>query len=102
MMVVTYEALSDNAFNRKFKECAVEGPVKQCNGFTVFPTEEGAQLIGPNKLAQVYVRLSLTGDELQSTIAHEHVHVLQYLVGAEALESVAYLMEEVLHQAVSR
>jgi hypothetical protein len=102
MMVVTYEALNDSAFAKKYKECAVEGPVKRCNGFTVFPTKESEQLMGPNKLCQVYVRASLSGDELQSTIAHEHVHVLQYLLGAEALESVAYLMEEVLHQAVSK
>lgn len=101
-MVVTYEALGDSAFAKKYKECAVEGPVKECNGFTVFPTQEAEKLMGPNKLCQVYVRSSLTGEDLESTIAHEHIHVLQYLVGAEALESVAYLMEEVLHQAVSK
>ena len=102
MMVVTYEILGDKAFNAKFRECKVDGPAKQCRGFTVLPTADSADLMGPHKLCQVYVRASLSGDELQSTIAHEHVHVLQYLLGAEALESVAYLMEEVLHQAVSK
>ena len=102
MMVVTYEALSDRAFAKKFKECSGPKPCKPCAGFTVFPTEDAAELIGPNKLAQVYVRASLSPDELQSTVAHEHIHVLQYLCGAETLEPIAYLMEEVLHQAVHK
>ena len=102
MMVVTYEILGDKAFNAKFRECKVDGPAKQCRGFTVLPTADSADLMGPHKLCQVYVRASQDTKELQSTLAHEHVHVLQYLLGAEALESVAYLMEEVLHQAVSK
>ena len=100
MMVVTYEALNDSAFTKKYKECAVQGPVKQCNGFTVFPTQEAEKLMGPNKLCQVYVRASLTGDELQSTIAHEHVHVLQYVCDVERLEGAAYLLEPVIHEII--
>lgn len=100
MMVVTYEALSDKEFSRKFKECKVDGPVKSCRGFTVLPTDDSAELMGPHKLCQVYVRASQSADELQSTLAHETVHVLQYLCGAETTENIAYLLETVIHQGV--
>jgi len=101
-MVVTYEALSDRDFNRKFKECGVPGLAKPCRGFTVLPTEDAAELIGPHRLCQVYVRASMTVDELQSTLGHESIHVLQYLCGAKTAEAIAYLLETVLHQAVKK
>lgn len=100
MMVVTFEALNDKDFNKKAKECKVDGPVKSCRGFTVLPTDDSAELMGPHKLCQVYVRASQSADELQSTLAHETVHVLQYLAGVETAESVAYLLESVIHQGV--
>ena len=100
MMVVTYEALSDKEFNRKFKECKVDGYAKPCKGFTVLPIADAADLMGPHKLCQVYVRASQEADELKSTICHETVHVLQYLCDAPAVENVAYLLETVIHQGV--
>ena len=102
MMVVTYESLSDKEFNHKFKECRVEGSVKECRGFTVLPTEGSANLMGPHKLCQVYVRTSQETDELRSTICHETIHVLQYLCGVETTEPIAYLLETVAHQAVGK
>jgi hypothetical protein len=100
MMVVTYEVLSDRDFNRKFKECKVEGPAKLCRGFTVLPAEGTVDLLGPHKLCQVYVRSSQVTAELQSTLAHETVHVLQYLCDTERLEGAAYLLEPVVHQII--
>lgn len=102
MMVVTYECLSDKAFNRKFKECKVDGPVGECRGFTVLPTADSADLMGPHKLCQVYVRASGDADDLKSTLAHETIHVLQYLCGVEATEPTAYLLETVVHQVVGK
>jgi hypothetical protein len=101
-MVVTYEALSDRDFAKKYRELGITGPCKKCMGFTAFPSGETEGMMGPNKLAQIYVRSSLPADELQSTVVHEHVHALQYILGAETLDSVAYLMEQVLHQAVRK
>ena len=101
-MVITYEALSDGDFAKKYKELGIKGPCKKCVGFTAFPSGETEGMMGPNKLAQVYVRSSLSDDDLESTVAHEHVHALQYILGAETLDSVAYLMEQVLHQAVRK
>jgi len=100
MLVVTYEVLPDKEFNKKFRECAVDGPAKECRGFTVLPTEDSAELIGPNKLCQVYIRGSLTTQELQTTLAHETVHVLQYMCDVEKLEGAAYLLEPVIYQII--
>ena len=100
MMVVTYEVLGDKDFNRKFKECKVDGLAKPCRGFTVLPAEGGADLLGPHKLCQVYVRASRDTKELQSTLAHETVHVLQYLCDTERLEGAAYLLEPVIHEII--
>lgn len=102
MMVVTYESLSDKEFNRKFKECKVDGLAKPCRGFTVLPTADSADLMGPHKLCQVYVRASQGAGELQSTLVHETIHVLQYLCGVETTEPIAYLLETVAHQAVGK
>lgn len=100
MMVVTYEILGDKAFNAKFRECKVDGPAKQCRGFTVLPTEDTADLMGPHKLCQVYVRASQDTKELQSTLAHETVHVLQYVCDVERLEGATYLLEPVIHEII--
>lgn len=99
-MVITVEPLSDKEFNRKFRECKVGGPAKPCKGFTVLPIPDAADLMGPHKLCQVYVRASQSGDDLKSTICHEMVHVLQYLCDAETTENIAYLLETVIHQGV--
>ena len=100
MMVATYEALNDKEFNRKFKECKVEGLAKPCRGFTVLPAEGAADLLGPHKLCQVYVRASQPTGELQSTLAHETVHVLQYLCDVDRIEGAAYLLEPVIHEII--
>lgn len=99
-MVVTYEILGDKAFNAKFRECKVDGSAKQCRGFTVLPAEGSADLMGPHKLCQIYVRASQDGKEMQTTLAHETVHVLQYICDVERLEGAAYLLEQVIHEII--
>jgi uncharacterized protein YjaZ len=100
MMVTTYEVLGDKDFNRKFKECKVDGSARECRGFTVLPAEDSADLLGPHKLCQVYVRANQDTKELQSTLAHETVHVLQYLCDVDRLEGAAYLLENVIHEII--
>ena len=102
MMIVSYEALKDKEFKKKFKEANVEGDWKECRGFTAFPNGESESLMGPNKLCQVYIRINLDEEDMQSTLAHEHIHVLQYLLGSETEEAITYLIEPVLYQAVQK
>lgn len=101
-MCVTYEALSDREFKKKFKEANVEGDWRECRGFTSFPNGESESLMGPNKLCQVYIKIKLDKEDMEQTLAHEHVHVLQYLLGADTVEPITYMIEPVLYQAVQK
>jgi hypothetical protein len=102
LTVVTYEVLNNKDFNKKFKECKVEGSAKECLGFTILPTDSSAGLMDPHKFCSAYIRDTDVAADLNSAIVHESIHVLQYLCGCETVEAAAYLLEAVIQQVIKK
>lgn len=95
MVVIQVEKVPQAIIDAAYPEM----PPGSCSGLTLHPVDNGAPFRGFRKLT-VYVREGMSQYRTRQVIAHEMIHVVQYLTGCEVDEEHANNLDEVLAAAL--